>query len=220
MRRSGSPSMLLAGIVAVVLLACGLARGQEEEGTSRKNSFALRPRAGGLFLVDGKLKKHGFDNAVQGEIGFKGTFNHLGFEVSLTGATAEETQDFGPDEKNRKLHLGGLKLTATYEFNPLAGLKKHGGEPNVYLGGGLGFYPYTETIDIDYSDPALGKVRAEEQDGIGWGLHFVAGVEYFFVEHVGLFGEVQYSYMDFDRQHRRNANLYGFSVMGGLSIKF
>ena len=68
--------------------------------------------------------------------------------------------------------------------------------------------------------PALGKVRAEEQDGIGWGLHFVAGVEYFFVEHVGLFGEVQYSYMDFDRQHRRNANLYGFSVMGGLSIKF
>ena len=219
MRRPGSPALLFALGSLSFFLYCR-AWAQEAEGTTQKNSFALRPKAGGLFIVDGRLERHGFDTALQVEVGFKGTFSHLGFEVSLVGDAAEETQDFGPDEKDRKLRIGGLKLTATYETNPRAGLKGRDWEGNVYFGGGLGFYPYTEKIDIVYSDPAKGRQHFEDQDGFGWGLHFVLGAEYFFIEHVSLFGEVQYSYIDFDREHRRNVNLYGISLLGGIAFKF
>jgi len=214
MVRSGSKSALTSCVLSLCLLALAgsalrAAEEAEEERNPQKNSFAFRPKIGANWIAKGHFKDR-YGELIQGELGLKGTIGHLGLELALGGLSRDGDEKVAgpPSGKiDATVHMMSLKLTGTYEFNPLAGVKGHEGEGNVYLGGGLGFYPFTENIGVDI-------------DGFGYGVHFVVGGEYFFGKHFGLFAELQYSYIDFDRESMKNMNLYGFSTLAGISIKF
>lgn len=213
-------------VLSVVLLGATPARAAEDddvlsERKPQKNTFAIRPKIGANWLAKGIYAKR-YDELIQGELGLKGTLGQFGFEVGLGGMGNDTTitdGSLGAGKYAYDLRMLSVKLTGTYEFNPLAGIKGHEDEGNIYLGGGLGFYPITEEVKFTPTNP-LALSSTEEIDGFGYGFHLVIGGEYFFARNFGLFAELQYGYTDFDREARGNANLYGFSTLAGLSVKF
>ena len=225
MVRSGPKSALTSCVLSLCLLAFAAsalraAEGALEERKPQKNSFAFRPKVGANWIAKGHFKDR-YGELIQGELGLKGTIGHLGLEFSLGGLSRDGDDKVGGPPAGKvdtTVHMMSLKLTGTYEFNPLAGVKGHEGEGNIYLGGGLGFYPFTE--NEDFTSTGGGLTTHKDVDGFGYGVHFVVGGEYFFGKHFGLFAELQYSYIDFDRESMKNTNLYGFSTLAGISIKF
>ena len=195
------PHVLSLCVFALIGSAAWAAEEEEEERNPQKNTFAIRPKIGANWIAKGDLKE-AYGELIQGELGLKGTLGKFGFEVGLGGMGRGSADLSGYSVDVRML---SLRLTGTYEFNPLAGIKGHVDEGNIYLGGGFGFYPIT---------------LAPASDGFGYGFHLLIGGEYFFAKHFGLFGELQYGYTDFDMEQRGNINLYGFSTLVGLSVKF
>jgi hypothetical protein len=207
----------------------------EEELPKQHNTFSIRPKFGANVLVNHGLKDT-YDYLLHGELGLKGTFRHFGLECSLGGMYEDESESFSDpalpnfEERERDVTMGVIKLTGTYEFNPYAGLEGHEGEGNIYLGGGVGFYPYTEEFDLidkmpnDDESPMLGSVKQAELDGFGYGVHVVIGGEYYFARSTSIFGEIQYTYIDIDLEGAQsfggNEKLFGFSFLAGLSLKF
>ena len=213
-------------VISLCLLTATSARAAEDddvlsERKLQKNSFAIRPKIGANWLIQGEWEKT-YGEFIQGELGLKGTLGHFGLEVGLGGMGNDATVTVtgaGAGKREHDLRMLSLKLTGTYEFNPLAGVRGHEGEGNLYLGGGFGFYPVTEEVEFTPANP-LALSTKDEIDGFGYGFHLVIGGEYFFARNFGLFAELQYGYTDFDREARSNTNINGFSTLAGIAVKF
>jgi hypothetical protein len=186
------------GTVALVLAMAGVLWAGEAAGKGepplpeREMTVALRPKVGGIFSIAGDLEK-AFDSEVHAEMGVKGTFDHFGLEGSL-----------GTIRESGGGRITALKMTATFELNPLAGIKGHEKEGSLYLGGGFGYYPASDVASHDWDE--------------GYGPHLVVGAEYYFNRVFGVFAECQYSYVLLDPN--RNIDLHAISVLGGISFKF
>ena len=186
----------LAAVIASVLVVCGgLAAADGEEKKDQKDmTVALRGKVGGIFVVAGKYADTGETDAeLHAEGAIKVTYKPIGFE-------------FGLGRLGSDAHFSSIKLTGTYEINPLAGTKGHEKQGNVYLGAGMGYYPVSADC-----------VRYD-----GFGPHAVLGAEYFFNRVFGIYLEAQYTYFYFKPKDDGfdSSDLHGISGLIGFSLKF
>ena len=151
LRRTSRSALRVCLVCLCGLTAPTVVAQEDDEGVTRKlGTFAIRPKFGVDLIAKGDLKSpRSFTNPPldpsfkytrlnYGELGLKGTYKHFGLEFALGG-------------KRRDLvKMGAIKLTGSYEFNPLAGLAGHEYEGNLYFGTGVGFYPLT--IEVDDGD--------------------------------------------------------------------
>jgi hypothetical protein len=144
-------------------------------------------------------------------LGYKATWGHLGVTTSLDF-------DYGSEEEDLNWSFGGLtiydaelsalimplKVTFTLESNPGGGARR---VPNFYGGAGVGLYPYA--VDVEF-DTNMGDV-SDDESGVEFGVHFVAGVEWFVVRRLGFYSEVSASAVT-------DADLWGVDLgLGGVS---
>ena len=86
-----------------------------------------------------------FSEHVQAEVGIKGTFRHFGLEVTIGTMQGDDTYTQrmeSPGGDGMEMidvpvdlngELNSVKLTATLELNPLAGVKGHEKEFNAFV---------------------------------------------------------------------------------------
>lgn len=227
-------STVVTPLVCVVSLCGVLSAG--EVPVPQTNTVSIRPKIGGLYAFSGDLGDM-FDDGVmlQAEGAVKGTFGPFGFEFSLGTirdndgtATFTETvvEDVGEgtvtSSMNRSVgvnaQLSSVKLTGTYELNPLAGVPGHEKEGNLYFGGGAGYYP--SKLKAKDGIPSLGMDSGNYYYN-GYGVHLVVGAEYFFNKVFGVFAEVQYSYVNLAaKDDGDDLDLHGITGMAGFTLKF
>jgi hypothetical protein len=226
-------ALLIGAIVAETVGAA------EEAPSVRRASVAVRPKVGGFFPLGGDWDDL-FKEHAQFEVGMKGTFDHFGLEIAL--GTIRDTEDIVsrvlvPDPGGEpgdtiltdallevRGRIQAVKVTATFELNPLAGTLGHEKEFNGYVGIGGGYYPTTVKIrtseDVSQAIPEL-QLPKGKADFTGYGPHAVIGGEYFIDRVFGLFVEAQYSYILLDANDtREDLDVHGVSVLGGFSLKF
>ena len=206
-------------VIAAVFAASGAVDAAEPAGP--EGSVAIRPHIGAMVSIAGDYDDY-FNESFQGGVGVKGTFGNFGLEGSLGVIRSREDYTFSDVvdvdgelidvsyESDMDATLGALRITGTFELNPLAGLTGHEKEGNAYLGFGFGYYP-TEIADA-----------SDDVEYLGYGPHVTFGAEYFFNKTFGLFAEFQYSYimLDAERSSYKDLDLHGVSLIGGFSLKF
>jgi hypothetical protein len=179
------------------------------DGDPKASSLSIRPKIGALFPIAGDWDDV-FDTHLHGELGLKGTLGPIGLEFSGGAFYTEESRD-GADVE---AVFGIVRFTSTYELNPLAA---RAGEANAYGGVGVGIYPGEVDAEGDIDEI---NVRGSETVW-GWGPHVTLGGEYFLATHLGVFAEVQYTYILFEVDPDiDDADLHGFSLLAGLTLKF
>ena len=197
------------GVVLTLLVASMAPAG---EAMLEQATFSIRPKVGVLLPFAGEWND-AFDEHFHGELGLKGTLDNWGLELSGGAFYGKETIT-GNDYSSVN---GILKLTGTYEFNPLAARPGHDSPLNLYLGCGVGYYPseLSASLTID------GIVVPGKQSYSGWGPHGVIGGEYFLGETIGFFAEAQYTFTMFQIDAElRGLRLHAFSLLAGVAFRF
>ncbi len=179
------------------------------QDSNRKDvSISLRPKVGPLFALEGDLSNV-FDGLICGEIGLKGTYDHLGLEFSVGGMGDGDWRTGTGDNFHAHVSSGFMNLMCTYEFFPKAVINKKTGDVNAYLGGGVGYYP----LDYDW------KGKSHYYHGVGF--HGIVGAECCLQKHVSTFFEYRYSTFLFDKgSSTETLDMRGSSVFLGLSFGF
>ncbi len=127
------------------------------------------------------------------------------------------------------LHLDIVPVGATIRFFPTD--RYAAVAPYVGVGGGLFFYQYEEFGDfVDFQSPNLDIVSDHfRSDGVTGGLHATAGLRVRVGHDFSVFGEGRYQWGeakledDFrpqPGQDQLRLDLSGYSIVGGVSIRF
>ncbi len=220
MARKLCDNMVAAAFAGVMLVCTSGVSGANDDAwfSTKPASLAVRPKMGEFFAISGDAAD-AFNGFLTGEVGLKGTFNHFGLEWSV-GAMGSNWYNDRPKYFDPEATSGIMKVTGTYELNPLAGVPNRTDDmsafdlkdANVYVGGGMGYYPTW----VDY-----GKGADDDDYFDGGGFHAVAGAEYFFQRHLGAFAECQYTFLSyrFDKD-MGDTDIHGISLLLGLTCKF
>jgi hypothetical protein len=218
--------------LCVLVVGGGLAAAGEapEAENPQTTTVALRPKVGGLYAFEGDIGDM-FDGMFQAEVGVKGTFEHFGLEFSLgtfrddRGETSFIPMPADPEDPplpERMAEIDAqmtmIRITGTFELNPLAGVKGHEKQGNAYFGVGAGYYP--TRLKVSEAVPPL-ELMGGTNKYDGFGPHAVLGAEYFFNRVFGVFTEVQYTYLYMKSKGNADSlDMHGVSGLAGFTLKF